>query len=76
MAESAVTDTKRIQFEFSPDAYERLKKLKRETDAQSYAELVRNALRVYEFVVKQEKAGRHLGIVEDGKLTREIEFLF
>jgi hypothetical protein len=33
-------------------------------------------LRVYEFVVKQEKAGRHLGIVEDGKLTREIEFLF
>jgi hypothetical protein len=69
-------DSKRIQFEFSPDAVERLDRIKRTTDAGSYAELVRNALRVYEWVVETERTGYEIGVVKDGQLIKTVEFLY
>lgn len=70
------SETRRIQFEFSPEAYERLQQIKAETGAQSYAELVRNALRLYEWVIQQERDGYKIGVTKENKLVREVEFLF
>jgi hypothetical protein len=43
----------RIQFDFSPDALRRLEELKEKTDASTKAEVVREALKLYEWFVTQ-----------------------
>jgi hypothetical protein len=66
-------ESKRIQFEFSPDALDRLNRMKEQTDASSYAELVRDALRVYEWVVQQDKAGYDIGLVKGETLVKTVK---
>ena len=44
---------KKVQFDFSPDALKRLETLKTQVDAATMAEVVRNALKVYEWMVTQ-----------------------
>jgi metal-responsive CopG/Arc/MetJ family transcriptional regulator len=68
--------SKRIQFEFPPDAVERLDRIKQETNSSSYAELVRNALRVYEWLIETQKKGFDIGVVKDDQLVRTVEFLY
>lgn len=70
------SESKRIQFEFPPEAVDRLDRIKRETGAGSYAELVRNALRVYEWVLEVEKQGFDVGVVKDDKIVKVVEFLY
>jgi hypothetical protein len=67
---------KRIQFEFPPDAVERLDRIKQETNSGSYAELVRNALRVYEWIIDTQKKGFQIGVAKDDQLVRTVEFLY
>jgi hypothetical protein len=68
---------KRIQFEFPPDAVERLDRMKRDTNATSYAELVRNALRVYEWMTEaKQRDGYDIGLVKDDKLVKIVQFLY
>jgi hypothetical protein len=43
----------RIQFDFTPESMKRLENLKEKTDATTKAEVVRNALRLYEWFVTQ-----------------------
>ncbi|HZR40310.1 MAG TPA: hypothetical protein VFB12_09360 [Ktedonobacteraceae bacterium] len=43
----------RIQFDFTPDSLRRLEELKRRTDAITKAEVVRNALKLYEWLVTE-----------------------
>lgn len=43
----------RIQFDFTPDSLKRLEELKRRTDAITKAEVVRNALKLYEWFVTE-----------------------
>jgi hypothetical protein len=43
----------RIQFDFTPESMKRLESLKEKTDATTKAEVVRNALRLYEWFVTQ-----------------------
>ncbi len=48
------TNTKqRVQFDFSPEALKRLEDLKEQTDASTKAEVVRNALKLYEWFVSE-----------------------
>jgi hypothetical protein len=49
--------SKRVQFEMPMRSYDRLTKLQEMTEATSYAEVVRNALRVYEALIKQTANG-------------------
>lgn len=65
----------RLQFEFSADTYERLAHMKGKAGAASFAELVRDALRVYEWLLDQEKEGYDLALVKDGKLVKGVKFL-
>ena len=48
----------RVQLDFAPRAMERLNLLKAKTEASSYAEVVKNALRLYEALIEEEEAGK------------------
>lgn len=54
------TMSKRITFEFPPKAEERLNTLKVKTEAVSYAEVVKNALRLYEAMIEEVESGKQL----------------
>jgi hypothetical protein len=69
-------DTKRIQFEFPPEAVDRLERIKHDTSAGSYAEVVRNALRVYEWIREVQSKGYDIGVVKDDQLVKTVEFLY
>ena len=75
LTEERRSDSKRIQFEFSADALERLERMKRLADKGTYAEVVRDSLRVYEWFLQQEKAGFDIGLVKDDALVKTIKFL-
>ncbi len=48
----------RVQFDLPPRSVERLNALKRKTEAASYAEVVKNALRLYEALIEETEAGK------------------
>lgn len=48
----------RVQFDLPPRSMERLNALKRKTEAASYAEVVKNALRLYEALIEETDAGK------------------
>lgn len=66
----------RIQLDFPPKAVRRLKVLKIRTEAASYAEVFKNALRVYEAMIDEAEAGREfLTRDKDGETTAFKPFL-
>lgn len=56
-AETAGRETTRVQLELPPQAMERLQRLKEKTEAASYAEVIRNALRVFEALANEHEQG-------------------
>jgi hypothetical protein len=54
--------TTRVQLEMPPQAMERLQKLKDSSEATSYAEVIRNALRLYEALVEEHEKGSELSL--------------
>lgn len=67
---------RRLQFEFSANAFRQLQETKTKTDAASYAETVRDALRLYEWYLAQKEAGYEIGLLKDGELKKRLELLF
>jgi hypothetical protein len=62
--------TTRVQLDLPDKSMERLVALKDKTEAGSYAEVLKNALRLYESVITEYEAGNRLCIKDDeGKLT-------
>jgi len=55
---SAKLQKNRVQLDFPPRAMERLNALKVKTEASSYAEVVKNALRLYEALIEETESGR------------------
>ncbi len=51
-------DTTRVQLDMPPRSMDRLRALKDKTEAASYAEVLRNALRFYEFLVEEAEQGK------------------
>ncbi len=54
--------TTRVQLEMPPQAMERLQRLKEKTEAASYAEVIRNALRLFEALVQEHEAGAEFSL--------------
>lgn len=54
--------TTRVQLEMPPQAMDRLQRLKDKTEAASYAEVIRNAIRVYEALVAEAEKGHEFAI--------------
>jgi type IV secretory pathway VirD2 relaxase len=69
-------ESKRIQFEFSAEAFERMEKLKDKTHARSYAELIRDALRAFEWMVDEKEAGNEIGAIRGKEVVHVVKLLF
>ena len=68
-------DRKRVNFEFPLATYQRLEQMKTRTAAASLAEVVRNALRLYEWFLTKRDEGYELALVKDQEVQR-VEVLF
>jgi hypothetical protein len=60
-------ELKRVQMDMPPKSLERLKRLQDVTEAASYAEVIRNALQLYEALVEEVGAGAKIFAERDGK---------
>jgi hypothetical protein len=60
---------KRIQIDLQDKSLERLEKLKELTESTSYAEVFKNSLRLYEFIIELEQSGKKLVIKADDGFT-------
>jgi len=54
--------TTRVQLEMPPQAMVRLQKMKDRTEAASYAEVIRNALRLFEALVEEHEKGSEFAL--------------
>jgi hypothetical protein len=60
----------RVQFDLPPRSMDRLNVLKVKTEAASYAEVVKNALRLYEALIEETESGKQFFIRdENGTMT-------
>lgn len=68
---SAKKDTVRVQMELPSHSIDRLKFLKEKTEAASYAEVSKNAYKLYEMLIKLQDSGDALFLKEkeSGKVT-------
>jgi hypothetical protein len=64
----------RLQLDFTPEGYNRLLQVKDLADARTNAEVVRDALRVYEWFLRQRKDNYKLQLVKDDKI-KEVELV-
>ena len=69
--ETGERTTTRVQLELPPQAMERLQRLKEKTEAASYAEVIRNALRLFEALVDEHEKGSDFFLKRaDGEVIR------
>ncbi|MCA9650066.1 MAG: hypothetical protein H6712_18190 [Myxococcales bacterium] len=66
---------RRVQIDFSPAAYARLESIRERGEAQSNAEAVRNALRLYDWFLRQREEGFEVRLVK-GDEERAVELLW
>jgi len=63
--------TTRVQLEMPPQAMVRLQKMKDRTEAASYAEVIRNALRLFEALVDEHEKGGEFSLKRpDGEVVQ------
>jgi Arc/MetJ-type ribon-helix-helix transcriptional regulator len=75
-AEASERSTTRVQLEMPPQAMERLTRLKEKTEAASYAEVIRNALRVFEALAEEHEKGSEFSLKRiDGQTVAYKIFL-
>jgi hypothetical protein len=70
-AETGERTTTRVQLEMPPQAMERLQKMKDRTEAASYAEVIHNALRLFEALVDEHEKGAEFSLKRpDGEIVQ------
>jgi len=65
----------RVQFDFSPEAYEELNDLQDQVDANTKAETVRYALRTLQWLISEINLGHRILVDDDGAM-QEVVFPF
>lgn len=68
--------TTRVQLELADKSFERLNALKDKTEASSYAEVMKNALRLYESIINQYDAGKRLYLKDETGQVTEYEVFY
>lgn len=69
-ADAGERSTTRVQLELPPQAMERLQRLKEKTEAASYAEVIRNALRLFEALLDEHEKGGEFALKRpDGEVV-------
>ena len=66
---------RRVQIDFSSTAFARLEGIRERSEAQSNAEAVRNALRLYDWFLRQREEGYEVRLVK-GDEERAVELLW
>lgn len=61
-----------ITLDFSEDATQRLEEIKRKANTDSNAEVIRNALRIYEWHIAQTERGYEIGLVRGDVLEKVV----
>jgi hypothetical protein len=64
----------RVQLDFTPEALERLRQIKEMAEAKTNAEVVRNALRLYEWFLRQKRENYKFQLVKDN-MVKEVEIV-
>jgi Arc/MetJ-type ribon-helix-helix transcriptional regulator len=64
--------TTRVQLELPENSMERLKALREKTEASSYAEVIKNSLRLYEALIKEAEGGNQVYV--KGKDGGEVSY--
>jgi hypothetical protein len=67
-------ERQRLQLDFTQEGYNRLLQVKELADARSNAEVVRNALRVYEWFLRQKRDNYRFQLVKDDRV-RDVELV-
>jgi hypothetical protein len=62
--------TKRVQMDLPPKSVERLKRLQELTEAASYAEVMRNALRLYEALIIETESGNDIMVKRGAQIVQ------
>jgi hypothetical protein len=61
----------RVQMDLSPSSFERLNRLKEMVEAKTYTEVMKDALRLYEWIVQEESDGSDFLVrTKDGELEK------
>jgi IS1 family transposase len=84
MVDRAAGKAKRVELDFSDEAYRRFQEIKALAGQASSMETIRDALRVYEWLLNQRRAGKRLEVVtpvrmlgvQIGVRLQMIEILF
>ncbi|WGS87349.1 ribbon-helix-helix protein, CopG family [Methylomonas sp. UP202] len=66
----------RVQLELPEKSMERLLVLKEKTEATSYAEVVKNALRLYENMIEQYESGKQIFLKDDKGNIMEYQIFY
>ena len=64
----------RVQLDFSQEAYDRLTEIKKLADARTNAEVVRDALRLYEWFLRRKREGYAVQLTKDDAV-KEVELV-
>jgi len=64
----------RVQLDFTPEAFERLQEIKEIADVKTNAEVVRNAIRLYDWFLQQKRADYKFQLVKDNRV-KEVELI-
>lgn len=70
LAKSSVQEMKRVQMDMPERSVARLKALQEMTDASSYAEVIKNALRIYEALIIEIEAGGEILLRRDERVEK------
>jgi len=72
---AAQSKTRRVQMELSPSSFDRLNKVKDLLEASSYTEVMKDALRLLEYVAEEDTEGSKFFIKrKDGEIS-EVKIL-
>jgi uncharacterized protein (DUF342 family) len=68
---STAGNAKRVQMDMPPRSFERLQRLQEVTEASTYAEVMKNALRLYEALINEIEAGNEI-LIKRGETTAPL----
>ena len=63
----------RVQIDLAPQSYDRLKRLKEVTEASSYTDVLRDALRLYEYLIDVDQKGSRVLIADKKGNQSEVK---
>jgi hypothetical protein len=66
----------RVQFDLPPRSMDRLNVLKIKTEAASYAEVVKNALRLYEALIEETESGKQFFVRDENGVLSPYRLFF